>query len=76
MEKINVNIFLSLAINFTAMFLAMFGLIGPVAGALIHNIGSVIVVINSSLLLNYKITDKDFSLINNNGISKEFSKSK
>ncbi|MGN0093735.1 MAG: hypothetical protein ACI37V_04705, partial [Methanobrevibacter sp.] len=63
--KINVNILLSLAINFTAMFLAMFGLIGPVAGALIHNIGSVIVVINSSLLLNYKSVDKGISLINN-----------
>lgn len=54
MNKININIAISLTINFAAMFLAMFGIIGPVVGALIHNLGSVIVVVNSSLLLNYK----------------------
>lgn len=59
LNKINFNIALSLAINFTAMFLAIFGIINPVIGALIHNLGSVLVIINSSLLLNYGINNKD-----------------
>nr|WP_054858423.1 cation-translocating P-type ATPase [Methanobacterium formicicum] len=45
---INVNIVVPILINFTAIVLAAFGIIGPVAGALIHNLGSVLVVGNSS----------------------------
>ncbi|MDD4810493.1 MAG: cation-translocating P-type ATPase, partial [Methanobacterium formicicum] len=41
---INVNIVVPILINFTAIVLAAFGIIGPVAGALIHNLGSVLVV--------------------------------
>jgi cation transport ATPase len=40
--------------NFTAIILAALGLLGPVAGALVHNAGSVLVVINSAFLLAEK----------------------
>jgi Cu+-exporting ATPase len=51
---INVNIVVPILINFTAIVLAAFGIIGPVAGALIHNLGSVLVVGNSARLINYR----------------------
>ena len=35
------------------MVLAVFGLMGPIAGALVHNIGSVIVIVMAALLLRY-----------------------
>jgi heavy metal translocating P-type ATPase len=50
---INVNIVVPILINCTAILLAAFGIIGPVAGALIHNAGSVLVVANSSRLITY-----------------------
>lgn len=34
--------------------LAITGVLGPVVGALVHNAGSVLVIINSALLLGYK----------------------
>lgn len=49
--KIHQNIVLSLSLNFVAIALAAFGLIGPIAGALVHNVSSVLVVINAALLL-------------------------
>ncbi|QAR32500.1 cation-translocating P-type ATPase [Geovibrio thiophilus] len=54
MSTINLNISLSLILNFVAIFMAMGGLLNPVTGALVHNLGSVAVIINSALLLNYK----------------------
>ena len=51
---INVNIVVPIMINFIAILLAGFGIIGPVAGALIHNMGSVLVVANSSRLISYR----------------------
>ncbi|MCD8569239.1 MAG: hypothetical protein LRY50_13310 [Geovibrio sp.] len=54
MSTININITLSLVLNFAAIFMAMGGLLNPVMGALVHNLGSVAVIINSALLLNYK----------------------
>ncbi|MCK9323851.1 MAG: cation-translocating P-type ATPase [Candidatus Methanomethylophilaceae archaeon] len=53
MSKISLNIVFSLCWNFFAVALAMLGTIGPVGGALIHNVGSVLVVVNSALLLIY-----------------------
>jgi heavy metal translocating P-type ATPase len=50
-KKIIGNILLSMCINVIAIFLATFGLIGPVVGALVHNAGSVAVVLNASTLL-------------------------
>ncbi len=56
---INVNIVVPILINFTAILLAGFGIIGPVAGALIHNMGSVLVVANSSRLISYRHNSKN-----------------
>ncbi|WP_407416031.1 heavy metal translocating P-type ATPase [Methanobrevibacter sp.] len=58
-KTININIGFSLLINITAMALAILGQLGPIEGALIHNIGSVIVIINSATLLNYEYVKKD-----------------
>ncbi len=44
---------LSLFINIAALLLASTGGIGPIAGAFIHNIGSVLVVGNASRLIGY-----------------------
>ncbi|WP_018211872.1 heavy metal translocating P-type ATPase [Desulfitobacterium hafniense] len=54
MNTIKINMALSMALNFGAILLAMFGHLGPVVGALVHNVGSVVVIINSSLLLNWR----------------------
>lgn len=56
---INVNIVVPIIINFIAILLAGFGIIGPVAGALIHNMGSVLVVANSSRLISYRRNSKN-----------------
>lgn len=54
MRKINVNIILSMSFNFIAVVLSVTGVLNPVLGALVHNVGSVAVVINSALLLTSK----------------------
>ncbi|MDR1156898.1 MAG: cation-translocating P-type ATPase [Oscillospiraceae bacterium] len=51
MRTIYVNLALAMLLNFTAVALAAAGLLNPVTGALVHNAGSVAVVIHSSLLL-------------------------
>jgi P-type E1-E2 ATPase len=48
------SIFISIAINSVALILASTGGIGPVFGAIIHNIGSIVVVGNSSRLIGYR----------------------
>lgn len=53
MRTIRINIFLSQALNAVAVVLAMIGVMGPVAGALVHNVGSVAVIISSAMLLNF-----------------------
>lgn len=54
MSTIKFNLSISMLLNFAAIILAMTGILGPVLGALVHNVGSVAVIINSALLLNYK----------------------
>lgn len=54
MTTIKVNLSFSLGLNFLAIALAITGLLGPVTGALVHNTGSILVIINSALLLNWK----------------------
>lgn len=54
MTTIKVNLTFSMGLNFLAIALAITGLLGPVVGALVHNAGSVLVIINSALLLNWK----------------------
>ena len=43
-----------MGLNFLATVLATTGVLGPVVGALVHNAGSVLVTINSALLLGWK----------------------
>ena len=44
----------SMTLNFIAIALAITGILNPVVGALVHNAGSVLVIINSALLLNWR----------------------
>lgn len=53
MKIIKINLTFSILLNFAAVILAMTGILNPVLGALVHNAGSVVVIINSALLLNY-----------------------
>ncbi len=48
------NIVFSLVVSFSAVVLGAFGIISPAIGALIHNASSIIVVGNSTRLLNAK----------------------
>jgi cation transport ATPase len=51
LRKININIVISLFINALAVSLSIAGLLNPITGAIVHNVGSVFVVFNSLLLL-------------------------
>ena len=51
---IKLNLCFSMGLNFLAIVLAINGTLNPVVGALVHNAGSVAVIINSALLLNWK----------------------
>ena len=54
MFTIKCNLTFSMTLNFVAIILAILGILNPVVGALVHNAGSVIVIINSALLLKWK----------------------
>ena len=54
MTTIKINLSFSMTLNFLAITLAITGLLGPVIGALVHNAGSVLVIINSALLLKWR----------------------
>ncbi|MFT8313094.1 MAG: cation-translocating P-type ATPase [Clostridium sp.] len=54
MKTIKLNLILSMGLNFIAIILAITGILNPIVGALVHNVGSVAVIINSSLLLKWK----------------------
>ena len=54
MQVIKVNLTISMTLNFIAIVLAMTGILNPVAGALVHNAGSVFVIVHSALLLNWR----------------------
>jgi heavy metal translocating P-type ATPase len=54
MATIRLNLTFSMTLNFVAIILAITGIINPVVGALVHNSGSVLVIVNSALLLNWK----------------------
>ena len=51
MKTIKLNVTFSLALNFLAIILAMTGILNPIVGALVHNLGSVFVILNSAKLL-------------------------
>ncbi len=53
MGTIKRNIAFSMSLNFISIALAIAGILNPVLGALVHNSGSVVVIISSALLLRY-----------------------
>ncbi len=54
MKAIRFNLTFSMALNFAAIVLAAVGALNPVTGALVHNAGSVAVVLHSALLLRWE----------------------
>ncbi|MCD7762925.1 MAG: cation-translocating P-type ATPase [Lachnospiraceae bacterium] len=61
MTTIRLNMTFSMTLNFIAITLAITGILNPVVGALVHNAGSVFVIINSVLLLNWKRNEVGFA---------------
>lgn len=54
LKTIKFSIFLSMAINFVAIILSVKGVLNPISGALVHNAGSVFVVMIAALLYDRK----------------------
>lgn len=57
MVTITCNLSFSMGLNLLAIVLAITGILNPVVGALVHNTGSVLVIINSALLLRWRKKD-------------------
>lgn len=53
MATIKLNLTFSMGLNFLAIILAITGVLNPVVGALVHNCGSVLVIVNSAVLLRW-----------------------
>ena len=73
LHTINISIGFALILNIIAMSLAILGFLNPIQGALIHNIGSVFVIIYSTRLIRYNISKKEYSK-ENLGITKSLNK--
>lgn len=56
LQTIRKNIIASMIINFIAVTLSVVGILNPISGALVHNIGSVLVILNAALLYDRKFT--------------------
>ncbi len=54
MQTIRINLIISLCINVVFITLSMLGILTPMQGAVVHNCGSVAVIIHSALLLKWK----------------------
>ena len=54
MLTIKCNLTFSMTLNAVAIVLAVTGILNPVVGALVHNAGSVFVIVNSALLLQWR----------------------
>ncbi len=54
MTTIKLNMCFSMGVNFVAIILAAIGTLNPVVGALVHNGGSFLVILNSALLLQWR----------------------
>jgi ATPase, P-type (transporting), HAD superfamily, subfamily IC len=54
MKRINFNITVAMIWNVIAVILSTVGMLNPVTAALVHNVGSVFVVISSALLITNK----------------------
>lgn len=55
MRTIHYNLGFSMLLNFAAIILAVTGVLNPVVGALVHNAGSLAVIINSAFLLKWSV---------------------
>lgn len=55
MHTIKLNLIFSMILNFIAVMLAMLGVLTPIPGALVHNAGSVFVILNSARLLKWQL---------------------
>lgn len=53
-KTIKFNIVASLLINFVAVILSILGVLNPLVGAIVHNLGSILVILNASLLYDRK----------------------
>lgn len=73
---ISIGIAFALTLNIIAMALAILGVLNPIEGALIHNIGSVIVIIYSSTLVRYRLSRRDCRNPRKLGMTKHLNKSK
>ena len=73
-RTISISIGFALALNMTAMALAVLGLLNPIEGALIHNIGSVIVIIYSYTLTRYRLSSRDYRKSKKLGMTKSLNK--
>lgn len=54
LATITANIILAVSVNLVSVVLSLFGYLDPVIGALVHNGGTILVVINSAFLLAVK----------------------
>lgn len=70
-RTINISIAFALTLNVVAMALAILGILNPIEGALIHNIGSVAVIIYSSTLIKYRMSKRDYKQSKKVAISKK-----
>ena len=61
-------------LNIIAMALAILGVLNPIEGALIHNIGSIVVIIYSSTLTRYRLSSKDCRKSRKLGVTKSLNK--
>ncbi|MDR0887858.1 MAG: cation-translocating P-type ATPase [Candidatus Methanoplasma sp.] len=50
------NIAVSMCINFVAIILSVMGVLDPITGALVHNVGSALIVMNAALLYDRNFT--------------------
>lgn len=62
MVTIKCNLTFSMTLNFIAILLAITGVLNPIVGALVHNAGSVLVIINSAFLLSWHTKKKKNSV--------------
>lgn len=53
-KTIYINLTISMTINFVFVLLSIMGLLTPIQGAIVHNIGSFGVILNSALILRWK----------------------
>ncbi len=58
MTTIKINLSFSMALNFLSIILSILGILNPVVGALVHNSGSVLVIVHSAFLLGWKKKEK------------------